>query len=215
MNVLQVWALVLGLVLIIPGIANASSDAHYFITIDPISNHTASDVIIINGTTNLPAGVKLKVETPESRSKHQSLEWHLSINTSVQQGNSGLNNWSCNISPVLWETYGASYDIRQFETGQRYIAVHPEDPVFSYAPSFAYSESNAFTIFPVDSGPTQIVSQTSIAPGKTTILPSPSMVTVNTTPILPTPSLPLSGILPVLAITTMAVVWLVNKRLQV
>ena len=195
------------------GTANASSDVHYFITIDPIGNHSVSDVFFVNGTSNLPVGVPLIVETPESRNKHQSFEWHLERNTSVQQGNSGVNIWSCNISPVLWETYGASHDIRQFETGQRYIAVYP-DPDFSYVQTFAYGESNEFTIFPVDSGPTQDVSQTSIAPVMTTVPLSTGPTTRYTPPHSPTPSVPLSGILPVLAITTMAVVWSIYMRRQ-
>ena len=39
-----------------PGTANVSSDTYYFITIDPIGNHSVSDVFFINGTTNLPVG---------------------------------------------------------------------------------------------------------------------------------------------------------------
>ena len=38
------------------GTANASSNTYYFITIDPIGNHSVSDVFFINGTTNLPVG---------------------------------------------------------------------------------------------------------------------------------------------------------------
>ena len=190
----------------------STSVTNPYITIDPIGNHTICDVFFINGTTNLPVGDILRIETLESPVKHQIFEWHLETNTSVQQGKSGVNIWSCNISPMLWKTYGASHDIRQFETGQRYIAVYPED---SFPAQFAYIESNEFTIFPVASGPAQDVSQTGIVKGTTTVPPSPALTVVSKTSSPATTAVSLSGILPVLAITTMAVVWSIYLRRQV
>ncbi|WP_321506988.1 hypothetical protein [uncultured Methanoregula sp.] len=216
MNVLQVWALVLGLALITPVTANASSDIQYFITIDPIGNHSVSDIFFVNGTTNLPVGDILLVQgyngqfTPGRRGGSYIVAY-----IPVEPGYGGVNIYSFNLSPVLWETIRTvqpirTHDFRYFIESDSYIV----QIWANRSPNNINVFSNYFTILSGEPGALPAVSQTSIAPGTTTILPSLSPVTVNTTPIPPTPSVPLSGILPVLAITTMAVVWFVNKRRQ-
>jgi len=198
-----------------PGTVNASSNAHYFITIDPIGNHSVSDVFFVNGTTNLPVGDILLVQGIIDQFR-PGPSWGGSIHEyiSVEPGYGGVNVWSCNLSPVLWKTSmgfaGVSQDIKDFVESDDYVVVISENST-QHTSRTVYS--NQFTISSSNSAATSNVSQISITP-VTTILPSPSPVTVNITPNPPTPSLPLSGILPVLAITTMAVVWLVNKRRQ-
>jgi hypothetical protein len=200
-----------------PATVNASSDAHYFITIEPISNHTASDIIIINGTTNLPAGDILLVQGYNSIFQPGPMVGsYIIAYISVEPGYAGMNIWSCNLSPILWNTWvnsptGPSHDIRHFIESDSYII----SIWANRSPNDINAFSNYFTISSVELGALPSVSQISIAPETTTILPSPSPVTVHhTTSIPPTPSVPLSGILPVLAITTIAAVWSVNKRRQ-
>ena len=200
-----------------PGTANASSDTYYFITIDPIGNHSVSDVFFVNGTTNLPVGDTLLVEG-SSYDFVPGRRWgsDISVTVSVLPGYDGVNIWSCNLSPILWNTWGSgitrpTHDIKYFYSGDSFF-VH----IWANRSPIDINElSNRFTISSEESGALPAVSQTSIALETTTILPSPSTVTVNTTPIPSTPSVPLSGILPVLAITTMAVVWSIYLRRQV
>jgi len=195
---------------------NASSDTHYFITIDPIGNHSVNDVFFVNGTTNLPAGDILLVQGYNSIFQPGPMVGsYIIAYISVEPGYAGMNIWSCNLSPILWNTWvnsptGPSHDIRHFIESDSYII----SIWANRSPNDINAFSNYFTISSVELGALPAVSQTSIAPETTTILPSPSSVTVNTTQIPPTPSVPLSGIVSVAALTTMAIVWSVNKRRQ-
>ena len=185
-----------------------------FITIDSIGNHNATDIFFVNGTTNLPVGDILLVQgyngqfTPGRRGGSYIVAY-----IPVVPGYGGVNVYSFNLSPVLWETIRTvqpirTHDIRDFIESDSYIV----QIWANRSPNTIKAFTNYFTILSVEPGALPAVSQTSIAPGTTTILPSLSPVTVNTTPIPPTPSVPLSGILPVLAITTMAFVWSLEKR---
>ena len=199
-----------------PGTANASSDTHYFITIDPIGNHSVSDVFFVNGTTNLPVGDTLLVQGFIDQFR-PGPNWGGSMYeyTSVEPGYGGVNVWSCNLTPVLWKTFngyaGYTQDIRYFFESDEYVVAISENST-QHTSGTVYS--NHFTISYMNSGATPNVSQTSIATETTTLLTSPSPVTVNTTPIPPTPPVPLSGIVSVAALTTMAVVWSKDKRRQ-
>jgi len=199
------------------GTVNASSDTHYFITIDPIGNHSVTDVFFVNGTTNLPVGDTLLVQGYLNRFQ-PGPSFGSSIYTyiSVEPGYSGVNVWSCNLSPVRWVTFhgyaGHTHDIRSFFESNDYVVTICENSS-QYISDEVFS--NSFAITSVNSGVTPNVSQTNNTSVTITVHPSMSTVTENTTPLPPTPSVPLSGILPVLAITTMAVVWSVYLRRQV
>ena len=200
-----------------PGTANASSDTYYFITIDPIGNHSVSDVFFVNGTTNLPVGDTLLVEG-SSYDVVPGRRWgsDISVTVSVLPGYDGVNIWSCNLSPILWNTWGSgltrpTHDIKYFYSGDSFFV----RIWANRSPNDINELSNRFTISSVESGVLPAVSQTSIAPVTTTAPVSPGLTTVNAPPLSPTPSVPLSGILPVLAITTMAVVWSIYLRRQV
>ena len=78
-----------------PGTANASSNTYYFITIDPIGNHSVSDVFFINGTTNLPVGDTLLVEG-SSYDVVPGRRWgsDISVPVSVLPGITGVPSYS-------------------------------------------------------------------------------------------------------------------------
>ena len=87
-------------------IADAASSQAPFITIDPIGNQTVDSAFFINGTTNLAAGTvfQLKIETTNFNPGGAGSD--LVTNVTVQPGQDGVNQWSYNVTPNLWETCG-------------------------------------------------------------------------------------------------------------
>ena len=85
-----------------PGTANASSDAHYFITIDPIGNHTVGDVFFINGTTNLLVSENntLYLSITPRNFNPRGLAYYK--NLELIPGQNGVYRWSENVTDLDW-----------------------------------------------------------------------------------------------------------------
>ncbi|MDD1701458.1 MAG: hypothetical protein LUQ31_00570 [Methanoregula sp.] len=96
--------------------SNASEP--YYITIDPIGNHTVNDVFFINGTTNLPSGTNFSIDIFKYGSDPLISVSYFSSTIPVQSGKNGTNFWSCNITPTFWTTFsknhGPTQDIKYF-----------------------------------------------------------------------------------------------------
>jgi len=194
------------------GTVNASSDTHYFITIDPIGNHNVTDVFFINGTTNLPVGETLSLTSGGTWTPGGMTGSYFEDVVLVRSGEAGVNLWSCNLSTALWMTYGIHYstqDIEKFWIGTYTVYVFSENYKTTYA------SSNDFAILPVDSGPAPDVLQTGIVKETTTVPLSPGPTTVSALPLPPTPSIPLSWVVPILAVTSGIFVWAIDRRLRV
>ena len=195
--------------------ANMTADSSvsptvYFINIDPIGNHTVNDVFFINGTTNLPEGVTLNVETVVFH-RPRGIYSDFAANTSIRQGNSGVNFWSCNISPVLWWTGwgGDPHDIKHFETGSQYIVVYSYSIAINKM--LAYNESNEFTISSADSGPLTGVSQSG-GPQVTIRSSSGPTGTGRDHPVPATPKTPISGDIPMVAVILIVIMRSINWK---
>jgi len=185
-----------------------SSVSNPYITIDPIGNHTVTEIFFVNGTTNLPVGEPLHVHSfigsYQPGPNHGS---GIDAYTSVEPGYGGVNIWSCNISPVLWVRYngyaGETHDFKLFMAGDYAVTVDRFCPPNFCSPT---NISNEFTISSVNSGITSDLAPTGITP-VTPVQLSTSLVTTNTSSIPPTPSVPVSGAVPVLAVVTMIILW--------
>ena len=123
------------------------SPAAPFITIDPIGNHTVTEVFFINGTTNLPAFENLNIYVGEDRFNPSGEGSSFSSTVPIQAGESGLNFWSCNITPTLWTTifvgaHSSTSDIKYFNLGEYGATVSSvKFNVTSYFGAFAISST--------------------------------------------------------------------------
>jgi len=79
---------------------------NYFITIDPISDHTIGEIFFINGTTNLPLFENISMSFIESRSLGRNsikepgrspYDYEIE-NIPISPAKSGINRWSVNMT---------------------------------------------------------------------------------------------------------------------
>ena len=78
-----------------------------YITIDPIGNHTLDEVFFISGTTNLPVSdTPLLLQIANHWFNPGGGGSFYQSNVTIVPGENGVNTWSCNATPGLWQTYG-------------------------------------------------------------------------------------------------------------
>ena len=216
-----IWILLLTIVVSIPIAAAAetggdndinqtSASQPYYITIDPIGNHTVNEVIFINGTTNLPISENLSISVNDNSFNPAGLYGSFFDTTiPIQLGENGVNYWSCNITPTLslWKTYGGrgppTNDIKYFILGDFVATVESNNVIVN---------SELFTISSVESGGTSTPTRTQTpSPTPTTSLPLTQTAEI-TLPPSTTPASPLSLIVPMIAITGVVVLHLTGRK---
>jgi hypothetical protein len=88
-------------------VTDAARSQAPFITIDPIGTYTVDDVFFITGTTNLPAsGTPLSIQISSGWFTPAGGGCGYLSNATIEPGEYGINTWSCNTTPGLWQTYG-------------------------------------------------------------------------------------------------------------
>ncbi|WP_292370505.1 hypothetical protein [Methanoregula sp. UBA64] len=78
-----------------------------FITVNPVGNHTVDEVFYITGTTNLPASgspLQLQIYSAWFNPGGSGCDYQSSV--TIEPGENGINTWSCNATPGLWQTHG-------------------------------------------------------------------------------------------------------------
>lgn len=81
--------------------------AQPYITIDPVANHTLDEVFFISGTTNLPVSespLNLLIYSAWFNPGGSGCDYQ--SNVIIETGAGGINTWSCNATPALWQTHG-------------------------------------------------------------------------------------------------------------
>ncbi|MGA7797723.1 MAG: hypothetical protein WB986_03755 [Methanoregula sp.] len=91
-----------------------------FITIDPIGNHSINDVLLINGTTNLPvSNDSIHFSTFSASFNPGGFGSSFRSNISIQSGENGVNFWSVNATTDRWITqFGRSQVPGNVSTGE-------------------------------------------------------------------------------------------------
>lgn len=81
--------------------------AQPYITINPVGDHTLDEVFFISGTTNLPVSDSpLLFEIGSNWYNPGGSGCGYQSNVTIEPGVNGINTWSCNATPALWQTYG-------------------------------------------------------------------------------------------------------------
>lgn len=197
-GLLAIVCLILSIVPVSAADNNSTSIANPYITIDPIGNHTASDVFFVNGTTNLPAGSNLSVVIQGGYEPGGGgPNFYLTI--PIQSGENGTNFWSCNITPTLWSSGhrgqgGITLTAENFRSGNYGVKIASENNVTQY---------QNLTIFPATSKEIAIPSLTQIPSPTLTILSSLNQTTK--IPISPSPT-PLSPAVPIMAVAIVGII---------
>jgi len=209
------------------GTANASSDTYYFITIDPIGNHTVDDVFFINGTTNLPVTELLIMDIYNfnifcctQRPSHVKNDACSGLTfTSVARVSdfllstdlSGPNRFSLNVTDTF----------RDFESGEYVVFVCSNqtcsagldkngEACLNPGPRGPIPQKDFFTLFPA----------TNISPTMVprTTMPSPPLIQPTTSQALMPPttqSSPLPFVLPIVVLSTMVILILIVGKKRV
>jgi len=179
-----------------PGTANASSDAHYFITIDPIGNHTVGNVFFINGTTNLPVTEKLLLYAYprwEVRGvKRLNYPGIVVEGIPVSAGSNDVHYWSVNVTGGYWipreflvNVYLSSSD-QNVEARQTFSFFAPEehitpDPFITIDPIRNHTVGDVFFIngttnLPVSEKLIGVIQTTTFIPGGKSGVEYPSAI---------------------------------------
>ncbi|MGA2121822.1 MAG: hypothetical protein ABSG49_07240 [Methanoregula sp.] len=172
-------------------------DTTPFITIDPIGNHTVSDVFFVNGTTNLPVGGNLSVVIEDGYEPGGGgPNFYRTI--PIQSGENGMNFWSCNITPTLWSPGHRvqgwfTFTAANFPPGNYGVEVTWEYNVTRY---------QNLTIFPAKSKEPSTPLSTQIPSPTSTI--SASLNQTTEIPIPPSPA-PFSPAVPIMAVAVVGI----------
>ena len=174
--VLAPFAIVLTALIIVP---LASSDEGSvtpattpFITINPVANHSLDEVFFISGTTNLPVSDSpLLLEIGSNWYNPGGSGCGYQSNVTLEPGENGINTWSCNATPDLWQTYGIGprpHITAGAVTGEYMVRVSSPDPRISA------NATGFFSILPSE----ETNGSTAGNPGFT---PNPSATTIRDT----------------------------------
>ena len=88
------------------GINQTNASQPYYITIDPIGNHSINDVLLIHGTTNLPvSNDSIHFWTVSESFTPAGWGSRFDSNISIQPGENGVNFWSVNATTDRWITF--------------------------------------------------------------------------------------------------------------
>ena len=192
------------------GVNQTNASPSYYITIDPIGNHTVSDVIFINGTTNLPEGDNLSVVIQDGFDPGGGGPFFYS-SVPIQPGKNGINFWSCNITPVLWSPgpraqYGFTFTAANFPAGDYGVGV-----IFG---NNVVDQQQILTILPAEPEEISTLSLTQTPPPTPTTMVSLNETAEMTPPPSTTPTSPLSLIVPLMAIAGIVILQVNQRRIR-
>jgi len=91
----------------IPVQTTTALPAQPYITINPVGDHTLDEVFFISGTTNLPVSSSpliLQIYSAAFNPGGSGCGYQSKV--IIEPGVSGINTWSCNATPGLWQTHG-------------------------------------------------------------------------------------------------------------
>ena len=170
------FAIVLAALIIVPLASadegNAIPATTPFITIDPLEDHTLDEVFFISGTTNLPVSDSpLLLEIGSNWYNPGGSGCGYQSNVTIEPGENGINTWSCNATPDLWQTYGIGprpHITAGAVTGEYMVKVSSPDPRISA------NATGFFSILPSEDTKTS----TAVNPGFT---PTPAATTIRDT----------------------------------
>jgi hypothetical protein len=174
-----------------------NSSGPYYITIDPIGDHTIGDVFFINGTTNLPVTEKLEGGIATTifftGMPHSQVNYPGAIlpDIPIVSTPSGTNRWSVNVTDVVvtnlndqpgrWSPYVVTIQSKENSS----IEAHQQE----------------FSLLPATNATPTTALQTTIQS------PSTVQTTTSAVPVLPTTrSSPLPVALPIAVIAAIAIV---------
>jgi hypothetical protein len=156
----------------VPALNTVALPAQPYITINPVGDHTLDEVFFISGTTNLPVSDSpLLFEIGSNWYNPGGSGCGYQSNVTIKPGVNGINTWSCNATPALWQTYGNGprpHITAGAVTGEYMVKVSSLDPRIS---------ANATGFFSILS-PGEIERSTTASPGLT---PTPTITVVRDT----------------------------------
>ena len=143
-----------------------------FITINSVGDHTLDEVFFISGTTNLPVSDSpLLLEIGSNWYNPGGSGCGYQSNVTIEPGENGINTWSCNATPNLWQTYGIGprpHITVGAVTGEYMVRVSSPDPQISA------NATGFFSVLPSEDTKTS----TAVNPGFT---PTPAATTIRDT----------------------------------
>jgi|GEM_PF-2953520 hypothetical protein len=136
---LATFAIVLAALIIVPFASadegNLTPATTPFITIDPVGDHTLDEVFFISGTTNLPVSDSpLILQIYSAWFNPGGSGCGYQSNVIIEPGVGGINTWSCNATPGLWQTHGIGprpHITAGAVTGEYMVKVSSPDPRIS------------------------------------------------------------------------------------
>lgn len=140
-----------------------------FITINPVGDHTLDEVFFISGTTNLPVSdspLNLLIYSAAFNPGGSGCDYQ--SNVIIEPGVGGINTWSCNATPDLWQTHGIgpSFKVTPGAVPGEYVVT-----VASPDPRISAKDSRLISIL----SPEDIERSTTVTPG---ITPTPTITVV-------------------------------------
>ncbi|WP_157677615.1 hypothetical protein [Methanoregula boonei] len=192
------------------GINQTNASQPYYITIDPIGDHTVNEIFFMNGTTNLPVSENVSIFIGPNWANPSGEGSSFTANVAVLQGENGANFWSCNITPTLWVTrlvgaHQSTNDIEYFNFGNFIGSVSsPKFNITAHSELFAISsvEPNTPSIPTGTHTPSQTPT-TTLSLNQTGAIPPPPS---------PTSASPLSLIVPLVAIVGIVVLYSTGRN---
>jgi hypothetical protein len=183
------------------------TSANYWIKLDPVGDHSIGDVILINGTTNLPVTENLTMlisgvwRSAQKDSEHDSREVivHNIPIFSEPAIPGGVNRWSINVTDTVQKNLIVDdYDVGVFSS---------RDDINALTSSSIESRPGIFHLFPSKNETPLAVLQT------TTQSLSPIQQTPSKTILTPTTqSSPLPAVLPIIVLLIISVLNFVIKE---
>jgi len=133
------FAIVLAALIIVPFASadegNLTPATTPFITINPVGDHTLDEVFFISGTTNLPVSdspLILQIYSAAFNPGGSGCDYQ--SNVTIEPGVGGINTWSCNATPSLWQTHGIGPSFKVTPgavPGEYVVTIASQDPRIS------------------------------------------------------------------------------------